>query len=52
MAAALAAGQGHVFGVTDGPGYRTVLAFFPDHPEEGVGMLARVRTSEGPDSYL
>ncbi|SER62072.1 hypothetical protein [Streptomyces qinglanensis] len=50
VAAALAAGQGHVFGVTEGPGYRTVLAFLPDHPEEGVGTLARVRTSEGPDS--
>ncbi|MFE9454513.1 hypothetical protein [Streptomyces sp. NPDC006739] len=49
VAAALAAGRGHVFGVTEGPGYRTVLAFLPDHPEEGVGTLARVRTSEGPD---
>ncbi|MFE9629053.1 hypothetical protein [Streptomyces sp. NPDC006527] len=49
VAAALAAGRGHVFGVTEGPGYRTVLAFLPDHPEEGVGTLARVRTSERPD---
>ncbi|MER5399866.1 hypothetical protein [Streptomyces sp. NPDC002599] len=49
VGAALAAGRGHVFGVTKGLGHRTVLAFMPDHPEEGVGMLARVRTSEGPD---
>lgn len=45
---ALAAGRGHVFGVTEGPGHRTVLAFMPDHPENGVGTLAQVRTSEGP----
>ncbi|MFJ6837325.1 hypothetical protein [Streptomyces sp. NPDC091209] len=49
VGAALAAGRGHVFGVTEGPGCRTVLAFMPDQPEEGVGTLARVRTSEGPD---
>ncbi|MEH0467173.1 hypothetical protein [Streptomyces acidiscabies] len=49
VGAALAAGRGHVFGVTEGPGHRTVLAFMPDHPEEGVGTLARVRTSDGPD---
>ncbi|WP_328665179.1 hypothetical protein [Streptomyces sp. NBC_00328] len=49
MGATLAAGRGHVFGVTEGPGCRTVLAFMPDHPEEGVGTLARVRISEGPD---
>ncbi|MGW2892314.1 hypothetical protein ACWDDN_44870 [Streptomyces griseoruber] len=49
VAAAFTAGRGHVFGVTEGPGYRTVLAFLPDHPKEGVGTLARVRTSEGPD---
>ncbi len=48
VAAAFVAGRGHVFGVTEGPGYRTVLAFMPDHPEEGVGTLARVRTSGGP----
>ncbi|MFF2374860.1 hypothetical protein ACFVUW_10805 [Streptomyces xiamenensis] len=47
VAATLAAGRGHVFGVTEGPGHRTVLVFMPDHPEEGVGTLARVRTSEG-----
>ncbi|MDX2997238.1 hypothetical protein [Streptomyces scabiei] len=46
---ALAAGRGHVFGVTEGPVHRTVLAFLPDHPEEGVGTLARVRTPEDPD---
>ncbi|CAC36705.1 hypothetical protein [Streptomyces coelicolor A3(2)] len=49
VGAALAAGRGHVFGVTEGPGQRTALAFLPDHPEEGVGTLARVRTSEDPD---
>ncbi|MGJ5899235.1 hypothetical protein ACSCBZ_45960 [Streptomyces niveiscabiei] len=49
VGAALAAGRGHVFGVTEGPGHRTVLAFLPDHPEEGVGTLARVRAPEDPD---
>jgi hypothetical protein len=49
VGAALAAGRGHVFGVTEGPRHRTVLAFMPNHPEEGVGTLARVRTSESPD---
>lgn len=49
MVAALVAGHGHVFGVTEGPGHRTVLAFMPDHPEEGVGTLVRVRTSDDPD---
>ncbi|MGJ5763073.1 hypothetical protein [Streptomyces galbus] len=49
VAAAFAAGRGHVFGVTEGPSYRTVLAFLPDHPEEGVGTLARVRTPEDPE---
>ncbi|MBB5109147.1 hypothetical protein [Streptomyces spectabilis] len=34
--------------MTEGPGHRTVLAFMPDHPEDGVGSLARVRSSEGP----
>ncbi|MDQ0784885.1 hypothetical protein [Streptomyces sp. B3I8] len=51
-AAAFAAGRGHVFGVTEGLGCRTALAFLPDHPEEGVGTLTRVRTGEGPDSDL
>ncbi|WP_405204075.1 hypothetical protein OG795_00055 [[Kitasatospora] papulosa] len=49
VGAALAAGRGHVVGVTEGPGHKTVLAFMPDHPEEGVGTLARVRTPEAPD---
>lgn len=49
LGAALAAGRGHVQVMSEGPGHRTVLAFLPDHPEEGVGTLARVRTSEGPD---
>lgn len=49
VGAALAAGRGHVFGVTEGPGHRSVLAFMPDHPEEGVGTLARVRTPEDPN---
>ncbi|WP_328457774.1 hypothetical protein OG780_43340 [Streptomyces sp. NBC_00386] len=35
--------------MTEGPGCRTVLAFMPNQPEESVGTLARVRTSEGPD---
>ncbi|MGW7171049.1 hypothetical protein ACWGH3_38440 [Streptomyces sp. NPDC054884] len=49
LGATLAAGRGHVQVMSEGPGHRTVLAFLPDHPEEGVGTLARVRTSEGPD---
>ncbi|MFE5669233.1 hypothetical protein ACFQ7W_35610 [Streptomyces niveus] len=47
--AALAAGQSHVRVVSEDPGHMTVLAFMPNHPEEGVGTLARVRTSGGPD---
>ncbi|MDT0616823.1 hypothetical protein RM812_42880, partial [Streptomyces sp. DSM 40712] len=35
--------------MTEGPGHRTALAFLPDHPEEGVGTLARVCTPEEPD---
>ncbi|MEU0436030.1 hypothetical protein ABZ153_31195 [Streptomyces sp. NPDC006290] len=35
--------------LTEGPGCRTVLPFMPNQPEDGVGTLARVRTSEGPD---
>ncbi|MFD9411284.1 hypothetical protein ACFWBN_30270 [Streptomyces sp. NPDC059989] len=49
MGAALKAGRGHVYSVSDEPGAKTVLAFLPSHPDEGVGTLARVRTSEGPD---
>ncbi|MFE6887319.1 hypothetical protein [Streptomyces sp. NPDC057694] len=49
VGATLMAGRGHVFGVIEGPVYRTALAFLPDHPEEDVGTLARVRTNEGPD---
>ncbi|MGW7328196.1 hypothetical protein ACWGIU_06165 [Streptomyces sp. NPDC054840] len=47
MGAALKAGRGHVYSVTDEPGARTVLAFLPSHPD--VGTLAWVRTCEGPD---
>ncbi|WP_406368322.1 hypothetical protein [Streptomyces sp. NBC_01546] len=47
--AVLKAGRGHVYSVSDEPGAKTVLAFLPSHPDEGVGTLARVRTSEGPD---
>ncbi|WP_327299988.1 hypothetical protein [Streptomyces goshikiensis] len=49
MGAALKAGRGHIYSVTEEPGAKTVLAFLPNHPEQGVGTLARVRTSEGPD---
>ncbi|WP_405562718.1 hypothetical protein OG418_00345 [Streptomyces phaeochromogenes] len=48
LSAALAAGQPHIFGVEEVPGCKTVHAFMPDHPEEGVGALGRVRTEEGP----
>ncbi|MFF2721354.1 hypothetical protein [Streptomyces sp. NPDC058011] len=44
LGAALATGQPHALGADAGPGYETVLVFIPDHPEEGVGTLARVRT--------
>lgn len=33
----------------EAPGCKTVHAFMPDHPDEGVGTLARVRTEEGPE---
>ncbi|MFD3538421.1 hypothetical protein ACFWUQ_02840 [Streptomyces sp. NPDC058662] len=49
MGAALKAGRGHVYSVSDEPGAKSVLAFLPSHPDEGVDTLARVRTSEGPD---
>ncbi|MFJ1804186.1 hypothetical protein [Streptomyces sp. NPDC088180] len=47
--AALAAGRGHAQVMSEGPGYMTVLAFMPNQPEDGVGTLARIRTSGGPD---
>ncbi|MER5417638.1 hypothetical protein [Streptomyces virginiae] len=46
---AMKAGRGHIYSVTEEPGAKTVLAFLPNHPAEGVGTLARVRTSDGPD---
>ncbi|MFD3761453.1 hypothetical protein [Streptomyces sp. NPDC058622] len=49
MGTAMKAGRGHVYSVSEEPGAKTVLAFLPNHPAEGVGTLARVRTSEGPD---
>ncbi|MFD5892368.1 hypothetical protein ACFWHQ_41450, partial [Streptomyces sp. NPDC060334] len=49
MGTAMEAGRGHVYSVSEEPGAKTVLAFLPNHPEQGVGTLARVRTSEGPD---
>lgn len=49
LGAALAAGQPHCIRVDEGPGYQTTLVFIPDHPEEGVGTLARVRTVDGPE---
>ncbi|MGW1659097.1 hypothetical protein [Streptomyces atratus] len=44
LGAALASGRAHGLSVGQGPGYETVLMFMPDHPREGVGTLARVRT--------
>ncbi|MFD3549181.1 hypothetical protein ACFWUW_26860 [Streptomyces sp. NPDC058655] len=49
MGAALEAGRGHVYSVSKEPGATTVLTFLPNHPDEGVGTLARVRTSAGLD---
>ncbi|MEU4356296.1 hypothetical protein [Streptomyces virginiae] len=49
MGTAMKAGRGHAYSVTEEPGAKIVLAFLPNHPEEGIGMLARVPTSEGPD---
>lgn len=49
MGTAMKAGRGHVYSVTEEPGAKTVLAFLPKHPAEGVGTLARVRTSDGPN---
>ncbi|WP_426570376.1 hypothetical protein [Streptomyces canus] len=49
LGTALAAGRGHGQVMSEGPGHRTVLAFMPNHPEDGVGTLARVRTSDGAD---
>ncbi|MFD3565468.1 hypothetical protein ACFWVU_38260 [Streptomyces sp. NPDC058686] len=47
--AALAAGRGHAQVMSEGPGYMTVLSFMPNQPEDGVGTLARIRTSGSPD---
>lgn len=52
LGAALAAGQAHGIGMDEGPGYETALVFVPDHPEEGIGTLARVRTAEGPEGDI
>ncbi|MFD5510791.1 hypothetical protein ACFWIB_23885 [Streptomyces sp. NPDC127051] len=49
MGTAMKAGRGHVYSVSEEPGAKTVLAFLPNHPAEGVGTLARVRSGEGPD---
>ncbi|WP_234379182.1 hypothetical protein [Streptomyces sp. IGB124] len=49
MGTALKAGRGHVYSVREEPAAQTVLAFLPNHPDEGVGTLARARTSEGPN---
>lgn len=49
LGAALACGTGHAISVEKGPGFETALVFLPDHPEEGVGTFARVRTIEGPE---
>lgn len=49
MGTAMKAGRGHIYSVTEERGAKTVLAFLPNPPEQGVGTLARVRTSEGPD---
>ncbi|MEU8943612.1 hypothetical protein OHU17_38030 (plasmid) [Streptomyces goshikiensis] len=49
MGTAMKAGRGHAYSVSEEPGAKTVLAFLPNHPAEGVGTLARVRSGEGPD---
>ncbi|MER6523010.1 MULTISPECIES: hypothetical protein [unclassified Streptomyces] len=49
MGTAMTAGRGHVYSVSEEPDAKTVLAFLPNHPEQGVGTLARVRSGEGPN---
>ncbi|MFG2715318.1 hypothetical protein ACGFX2_32865 [Streptomyces goshikiensis] len=52
LGSALASGQGHTMVVDQGPGFETALVFLPDHPEENVGTLARVRAVEGAEDVL
>ncbi|GAA0443913.1 hypothetical protein ACFQ2B_36500 [Streptomyces stramineus] len=50
LGTALATGRPHGISVEKGPAFETALVFIPRYPEEGVGTLARVRTTEGPDA--
>lgn len=52
LGTALTAGQPHGIVVENGPGYERVLMFIPNHPEEAVGTLARLRTENGPDGTI
>ncbi|MFI9029904.1 hypothetical protein [Streptomyces sp. NPDC053560] len=52
LGTALATGQAHGISMEEEPGYKTALMFIPNHPEEGIGMLARVRTIDGQDDVI
>ncbi|MFE3645502.1 hypothetical protein [Streptomyces sp. NPDC059169] len=52
LGTALASGQPHGIVGETGSGYERVLMFIPNHPEEGVGTLARIRTEDGPDGAI
>jgi hypothetical protein len=52
LGTALASGQPHGIVGETGAGSEQVLMFIPNHPEEGVGTLARVRTEDGPDGAI
>ncbi|MDW4912521.1 hypothetical protein [Streptomyces californicus] len=52
LGTALAAGQPHGIVVENGPGYERLLMFIPNHPEEAVGTLARVRAEGETDGVV
>lgn len=52
LGTALATGRAHGISMEEGPGYKTVLMFMPDHPEEGIGTLARVRAADGQEDVI
>ncbi|MFF7780363.1 hypothetical protein ACFZCG_38870 [Streptomyces tanashiensis] len=52
LGTALASGQPHGIVVENGPGYERVLMFIPNHPEQAVGTLARIRAENGPDGAI
>ncbi|MET7759942.1 hypothetical protein ABZT27_35435 [Streptomyces sp. NPDC005389] len=52
LGTALASGQPHGIVGETGPGYERVLMFIPNHPEEAVGTLARIRAEDGPEGAI